>query len=210
VDVHNFYSALPAGFYYVHIDSLRLDSITGMPSGISVATNPAFGSGTWIHGGGYGCGLFTGTTTAPGGTYPLNIYGRGCIHGNVIGINIDSCQSGNLGSYISYSLKVCFGVGVTDVNANEIGLNIYPNPNQGAFTVTVSTAEHTSGQMSVLDQLGRYVYAQEIDVTGTKQIPVGASQYLCRCICPDGQYGQWQDRERVCGEIRSRICRIEK
>ena len=172
VDVHNFYSALPAGFYYVYIDSLRLDSITGMPAGISAATNPAFGSGAWIHGGGFGCGLFTGTTTAPGGTYPLNIYGRGCIHGNVLGLNIDSCQSGNLGSYISYSLKVCFGVGVLEINTGAVGLNIYPNPNQGAFTVTVSSAEHTSGQMSVLDQLGRSIHTQEIDVTGTKQIPI--------------------------------------
>jgi hypothetical protein len=41
--------------------------------------------------------------------------------------------------------------------------------------VTVSSANHINGTMSILDGLGRVVNAQSIDVTGTKQIPLEMS-----------------------------------
>jgi len=169
LDVHDFVSAVPANTYYVYLDSVRIDSITGMPTGITSATNPAFG--TWIHGGGYGCSLFSGTTTDTVGTYPISIYGRGCIHGTVLGFSIDSCQSGDLGAYLHYTLSVCYPTGISNL-AGDVSLNIYPNPNQGVFTVTVSSANHIAGAMSVSDQLGRVIKTQNIDVTGTKQLPI--------------------------------------
>jgi hypothetical protein len=172
LDAHDFTTLVPANTYYVHVDSIRIDSITGMPSGITSGTNPVLGS--WLHGGDYACSLFSGTTTSPAGTYPISIFGRGCIHGTILIYTIDSCQSGNLGSYLKYSLNVCNPAGINNVSS-DLSLNIYPNPNQGAFTVTVSSASHITGMMSVLDQLGRIVNAQSIDVTGTKQIPLEMS-----------------------------------
>ena len=157
---------------YLHVDSIRIDSITGMPSGITSGTNPILGS--WLHGGDYACSLFSGTTTSPAGTYPISIFGRGCIHGTILIYTIDSCQNGNLGAYLKYSLNVCNPAGVTNLTS-DLDLNIYPNPNQGAFTVTVSTPNHLIGTMSILDQLGRIINTQSIDVTGTKQLPLEMS-----------------------------------
>ena len=169
LDVHDFYSAIPAGNYYLHLDSVRIDSVTGMPTGITSAINPAFGS--WIHGGEYGCSLFSGTTTDTAGSYPVSIYGRGCVHGTVLIYTIDSCVSGNLGSYLHYNLNVCYPAGINNVSG-DVSLNIYPNPNQGVFTVNVSSANRLVGTMSVSDQLGRIIKTQNIDVTGTKQLPI--------------------------------------
>jgi len=169
LDVHDFYSAIPAGNYYLHLDSVRIDSVTGMPTGITSAINPAFGA--WIHGGEYGCSLFSGTTTDTAGSYPVSIYGRGCVHGTVLIYTIDSCVSGDLGAYLHYNLNVCYPAGINNVSG-DVSLNIYPNPNQGVFTVTVSSANHITGTMSVSDQLGRIIKTQNIDVTGTKQLPM--------------------------------------
>jgi len=167
LDAHLFVSALPANTYYLYLDSVRIDSVTGMPTGITASINPTMGS--WIHGGGYGCSLFSGTTTDTVGSYPVSIYGRGCVHGTILIYTIDSCVSGNLGAYLNYNLNVCYPTGISNV-AGNVSLNIYPNPNQGAFTVTVSSATNIVGTMSVLDQLGRVIKVQNIDVTGTKQL----------------------------------------
>lgn len=189
LDAHLFTALVPANTYYVHLDSLRIDSVTGMPSGISAATNPV--NGVWIHGGEYGCALFAGTTTAAVGNYPVSIYGRGCIHGTIFGIAIDSCQSGNLGSYLHYNLSVCYPAGITEV-AQGVDLNIYPNPNQGNFTVTVASANRVNGTLTVIDQLGRVLKTLNIDVTGTSQIPlnmgnIAAGVYLLEVSTAEGR-----------------------
>jgi hypothetical protein len=169
LDAHLFESFLPPNTYYVHVDSLRLDSITGTPSGITTGTNPVLG--VWLHGGQYACAIFSGTTTDTIGKYPINIYGDGCIHGTIASFNIDSCQSGNLGAYLKYSLNVCYPTGIASVTGG-VSMDVYPNPNQGAFTVSVSSSDRISGSLSVVDQLGRTIYTRSIDITGTKQIPL--------------------------------------
>jgi hypothetical protein len=170
LDAHDFVSAAPAGFYYFHIDSMRIDSISGYPGGLTAVTNPHYG--VWLHAGAYGCVTVSGTTTDPAGSYQLNIYGRGCGHGTfpVYG-TVDSCMTGNLGSFLKYTLQVCNATGVTSLGDN-VSLDIYPNPSQGIFTVTVSAADHISGAMSVIDQLGRTIYTKPVDISGTRQIAV--------------------------------------
>lgn len=175
LDVNNFFSQIPAGYVQGKVDSIRIDSITGYPAGISSVSNPAVGT-TWLHPGQYACANFTGTTTAPAGTYALTIYGAGCGHftapATFGGGTYDSCfQSFNFTRIYPYSLKVCYPAGVAEVSA-DLHLNIYPNPNQGSFTVTVSSADRINGTLSVVDQLGRTITTQNIDVTGTKQIPL--------------------------------------
>jgi hypothetical protein len=320
IDAHLFVSALPANTYFLTVDSIFLDSINGTPVGITAVSNP--GDSVWLHGGQFACAQFSGITSAPVGNYPLDIHGRGCVHGNILGFAIDSCVSGSLSSYINYSLNVCNGSGACAVDSAHFGngtqvypsslpcivtgepfagqvniqvpasldltdfipqvpantatvfidsiditsitgypagissisnpvlgtwlypgngacaaisgtvngnitpagnypltisgtgcghftlggqtirqcmtnysftkvfpfslsvcypagvsdvtegvaLTIYPNPNQGNFTVTVSSSERVNGTMSILDQLGRVIKTQNIDVTGTRQI----------------------------------------
>ena len=162
------YVAPVIGTVQGYIDSVRIDTIYGEPSGITSASNPALH--TWIHPGRYACATFSGTTAAPAGNYPLTISGRACGHftAPVVG-RIDTCTNYSFTRSYPDTLKVCNPAGISDVSAN-LDLNIYPNPNQGAFTVTISAADHIAGDMIVMDQLGRAIHTQSLDVTGTKQI----------------------------------------
>lgn len=104
LDASIFFSALPPNTYFVYVDSVRLDSITAALAGISSTTSP--GSGVWLYPGQYGCVQFSGTTTAAAGSYPVSVYGAGCVHGTFGGQPIDSCQTGLLPSFFNFSLVV--------------------------------------------------------------------------------------------------------
>jgi hypothetical protein len=54
----------------IQVDSVRLDSINGLPAGINWARNPNV-----LKGGGFGCVEFTGSTSDTAGTYPMSPIG---------------------------------------------------------------------------------------------------------------------------------------
>jgi hypothetical protein len=90
----------------VAVDSIRIDAISGYPSGISSSSSPSLGS--WIPVRGYACAAFSGTTTAPIGNYPLTITGVGCGHVTLPFIGrVDSCMPINFSSIYPYSIQVC-------------------------------------------------------------------------------------------------------
>jgi hypothetical protein len=159
-----------------YVDSIRIDSISGYPTGLSSASSPALG--TWILHGGFACALFTGTTTAPVGGYALAISGRACGHFNLpalLGGGVfDTCTSYTFTKSYPDTITVCYPAGISDVSAG-VDLNIYPNPNQGNFTVTISSASQINGTLSVVDALGRTINTQNIEVSGTKQVPLEMS-----------------------------------
>jgi hypothetical protein len=172
VDAHLLVAAVPAGFATVTIDSIHIDSISGAPGGINYAINPASKT---INGGSYGCILISGSTTDATGNYTLTITGKGCGHGTFPGLGrVDSCIAGDLSQFFQYSLNVCdttVHTGITELGDN-MNLQIYPNPNQGNFTLSLATADRLNGELSVVDQLGRVIYTQGIDAVGTNRIPL--------------------------------------
>jgi hypothetical protein len=173
LDAHDFISIIPMGMYKAPIDSVEITSITGMPSGITQASNPV--NGTWLKPGQYACATFSGTSTAASGNYPLTITGNGCGHFTFSGTTYDSCfQNYNFSSVYPYSLTVAYPTGISKVS-ETLDFNVFPNPNQGSFTVAISSAARITGTLSVVDQLGRTVNTQSIDVTGAKLIPVNLS-----------------------------------
>jgi hypothetical protein len=162
------YTVPVVGTVQGYIDSVRIDSISGEPSGITSASSPALG--TWIHHGRYACAFFSGTTSAPAGNYQLTISGRACGHftAPVVG-RVDTCTNYTFTRSYPDTLKVCNPAGISDLSSG-LNLNIYPNPNQGNFTVTIAAASRLTGTMSVLDQLGRTITTQSLDINGTKDI----------------------------------------
>jgi|GEM_PF-997301 len=172
---------IPPGAGFIHIDSVDIASITGDPAGITSISAPVLG--TWLKPSNFACAVFSGTVNGavtPAGAYPLTITGTACgythttlhVAGISLPINIDTCiQNYNFSKVFPYTLNVCYAQGISAIS-ESVSMNIYPNPNQGAFTVTVASGTPVSGTLSVLDQLGRTITTQPIEVNGTKQIPL--------------------------------------
>ena len=90
----------------ITVDSVRLDSILGLPAGITWVKNPNI-----LHGGGIGCVEFTGSTTAAPGRYNLSPIGQMWARLNVPPLinNVDTNTYGpldRLPAYRGYYLVV--------------------------------------------------------------------------------------------------------
>jgi hypothetical protein len=193
LDLTDFISLVPANTSTVYIDSINIMSITGDPAGITSVNNPVLN--TWLFPSQVACAVFSGTVnglTTSGGNYPLTISGTGCGHFTLGGTTIHRCMTNyNFAKVFPYSLDVCYPAGISQISEN-IDLNIYPNPNQGNLTVTIASSNHISGTMSVLDQLGRVVHTQNIDMTGSRLIPlelgdISAGAYLLMITTGDSR-----------------------
>ena len=117
----------------ITIDSVRLDSVLGLPAGITWTK-----SSNTLPGGGLGCILFSGTTSAPAGTYTLNAIGMTWAHLNVPPLvnNVDTNRYGSLNqlpAYRNYYLVV----------------DSTPSPLTATFTTRTSCASLTAGSATV-------------------------------------------------------------
>lgn len=72
---------VPATYSPYTVDSLHIDSITGMPNGITYVLNPVTGT---VIGGSNGAICFTGTTNDTVGPYPLTFYGLMYLNGGPV------------------------------------------------------------------------------------------------------------------------------
>jgi hypothetical protein len=94
-------SIYPFGFAVpVRIDSVRLDSVSGLPQGINWSKSPDV-----LYGGGNGCVRFYGTTSALTGRYPIDGWGMAWVHITYppLGIDSDIVVNGLLAGYSPFS-----------------------------------------------------------------------------------------------------------
>lgn len=174
--------------YELTTDSVVLDSIAGLPAGLTWAANPA---GPVYYPASNGCGLTSGTTTADTGNYPLTFHGLIYMHGAPFGTFFDGDTAipiqlfirGNQGK--GYSIDVieqgapCRPVqsGINDFNTElNAALSVYPNPNNGVFQLNLNTGGRVNGDIRVVDVTGRLVYSQQIDVMGQYNTTINVSQ----------------------------------
>ncbi|MFN8277074.1 MAG: T9SS type A sorting domain-containing protein [Chitinophagales bacterium] len=95
----------------VTVDSIHLDSIMGLPAGITYAINPPSKT---IYGGSFACIYLSGTTSAPTGEYPLDFSGTGCGSAGAI---FDTCiYQSSFSSVFTYSLFVCAPAGISSAD----------------------------------------------------------------------------------------------
>ena len=165
----------------VTIDSMELDSVSGLPSGITWSKNP-----NRLKGGENGCLTFTGTTTDPTGYYHLGWFGTAWTHTQFIG---SRTVTGNLNryNYVNYYLNVisqgdpCVPYnpysGINDLN-NELNtaLSISPNPSKGVFTVKLNAGSRVTGDIQIIDVTGRIVYSQDVDLIGMENKTIDISK----------------------------------
>ena len=63
-----------------------------------------------------------------------------------------------------------------------ISFNIYPSPNNGKFRINVLTSETGNIKISVLDLMGRVVFNQKREISGSEIIPINLESIA------EGQY----------------------
>jgi hypothetical protein len=188
----------------VTIDSVVVDSITGFPQGLTWFSYP---SPLVIYGDSSACISIIGTTynQVDSGSYPLNFYGTAVV--NIPGSGTQSLKfdqayqlSDNIAPY--YQLEVinywdsCIHVRYPPPTAivgviSAADWNVYPNPGNGNFNVTISAAEGLNGQLVVRDIMGRIVYRREVKATGHYQTAMDLTYlspgtYMVQLISDEG------------------------
>lgn len=98
---------------------------------------------------------------------------------SVVGLSNNGCSSS---AAITVSVSEC--VGVVQNTKQSIGLNVYPNPNNGEFTIQ----SENDLTVKIVNQLGQVVYSDVLSAENNKKInvsnlPVG----LYYVVCSDGQ-----------------------
>ncbi|HLP20715.1 MAG TPA: T9SS type A sorting domain-containing protein [Chitinophagales bacterium] len=172
----------------IRVDSVSIDSIAGLPTGITWAKNPDI-----LLGGENGCLRLTGTTTDPVGRYDLVAYGRAWLRILVPNTPIGSIDTpyaynGNLNRFSpfgDYYLDVinqgdvCHqSVGINDFSAElNAAFSVYPNPNNGVFEIKLNAGSRVNGSVNVIDVTGRVVYTQNIDVMGLYSNTVNVTEF---------------------------------
>ncbi|MFN8298839.1 MAG: T9SS type A sorting domain-containing protein [Chitinophagales bacterium] len=161
-----------AGFsVLVTVDSVRMDSISGLPIGINWSKNPDV-----LPGGGNGCVRFFGTTSDPVGRY--NLTARGTVWFHVTSpIDTHYVYNGNLNQFSpfgGYYLDViaqagdpCHTTAINEFNSDlNSAITVRPNPNNGVFEFILNSGSRVDGAVIIRDITGREVYNQRIDVLG--------------------------------------------
>jgi hypothetical protein len=177
--------------YWLTVDSLVLDSVTGFPSGITVALNPANGH---FYGGSHACAVVSGTTTDTVGSYPIIFHGTISLSGNPIPflfsgdttVPLSVLQASSHNPFSSNMLVInpgdsCRGpvnAGISDFNSalNAI-LSVYPNPNNGLFELKLNPGGRLNGEIRIVDITGRMLYNQKIDIMGLYNTTIDLSRY---------------------------------
>lgn len=161
----------PAGLL-VNVDSVRVDSVTGFPNGISYTMNPL---SKQLKGGEYGCFKIFGNTIAPIDSYLLSVFGTAWVK---VGANPIK-QSGNFSAIFPIKLRVidstdaCYGklpaTAINEISNKNLSIRLFPNPNQGKFSLTLqsNTAEDLS--LTIINAIGSTVHSEKIEINGTFQ-----------------------------------------
>ncbi len=158
----------------VFIDSVVLNTVTGLPAGLNWTANPV---GPLYLPDTHGCGQTVGTTNAAPGNYPISFDGRVYMNGSLFGFTVDT--SFTLDQLIqqeygkTFSIDVvaqgasCTPTGINNFNAAlNAALSVYPNPSNGNFEVRLNAASRVNGTLNIVDVTGRIVYTQPLDVVG--------------------------------------------
>ncbi|HXB40124.1 MAG TPA: T9SS type A sorting domain-containing protein [Bacteroidia bacterium] len=139
--------SLSSNFSSATIDSAKIVSVTGLPSGLSYSTNPVNGV---INGGASGCILIAGTpASGTAGNYvataTVTIYSNlGVVHPPVL----------------TWPLTVNSVTGIQNIQANSANIIVMPNP--AGTQITLSSDFHFKS-VKIFDALGNIIIAQEFN-----------------------------------------------
>lgn len=195
IDLQDYVPTLPIP-YTLNVDSVVLNTITGLPAGLTWSSTP---SGTVFTGGTNLCGRTQGTTNATVGIYPIAFEGIIYLSGTPFQGVFDGDTSISVALLIesqygqsTFDLQVIAPgrlcgdtttiidtttVGIRSINADlEAAVRVMPNPSNGIFNVKINTEKELSGQILVTDLVGKQVYVQQVNSTGNYNASINLNQ----------------------------------
>ena len=178
------YDTLTFSGQVLTMNSLTVDTISNLPSGLCWATSSTtntFGNQQ------NGCIKVTGTTTATPGQYKLHIivtantnlpfpvttnadaaglyyYVRVNCTDSSVTHAVDTTQT-DVNPFIPYSPNGCSpGVGIANVDQNIQSLSVYPNPFTSQAMISFNSAKAGMMTEKITSIIGNEVYSQQVDV----------------------------------------------
>ena len=155
----------------VGVDSIKIDSVIGFPLGISYVMNP---SSKQLKGGEYGCFKISGNTSAPIDSYNLSVFGTAWVKV----ANNPIKQSGNFSAIFPIKLRVinagdaCYGkfpTALEELTEKGLSMRLFPNPNQGKFTLSLQSSSANEISLTVINAIGSTVRSEKCDINGSLQ-----------------------------------------
>ena len=160
----------------VYVDSIQLDSVRGLPIGLSYGCNSSLGTCTYP-GGTEGCFIISGTVNDTVGLYPITfdviVYGV-----------LDSTGTDTTQLTLPYSLEVyrmyVGNVGIQTLNASKFDvIQNVPNPFNGSTTIKFNSPFAEPVNFYVYDMIGRQVQSSKINaVKGSNTINFSAEKLV--------------------------------
>lgn len=112
---------------------------------------------------GTGTGPFSGNITVPTGAQAGSTRMRVRLHDASAQGNSTSCGSSSYGEVEDYTITVDSDMATQDViNANDIEVKIFPNPNNGVFTITMNDNRYKK-TIEIINRLGQVVYIENLN-----------------------------------------------
>lgn len=153
--------------FYATLDSIHLDSISGLPSGLSFACSEA---DCMFTGGTTGCFKISGTTSEQN-TFAISLYVTP--YGLATGTPLGDITLQSLGSqqFASYDL-VMGNVGVQSLNSSKFDvIQNVPNPFSGSTSIKFNSPTSEPVNFYVFDMIGKQIHSSKINaVTGMNTI----------------------------------------
>lgn len=179
INLKDFFPTIPIALL-MFVDSLEIDSVTGLPSGLAYSLNPDTNK---LYGGDNACALLEGTTNATAQRYNIKFHGRITVHGQQFPgffdgdttIDLAIVQNNPQNPFRIFLEVVepgapCTHIIAAGVNDHSAELNaaisVSPNPANGVFQFNLNAAHRINGEINVLDVTGKQVFNQKLDVTG--------------------------------------------
>ncbi len=191
IDLQTIIPAIPFPFIMT-IDSIVIDSVTGLPNGIAYELNPF--SGHFL-GGTNNCAYVYGTTSDPTGHYPAIFHGFITMHGAAIPgifdgdttVGLDVLQAAPENPF-ELALDIINGgdecrPAANGISAFKNSLNtlmyVFPNPSRGVFELRFNAGRRITGEIAVTDLTGRKVFTSSVDAAGwyTTTIDLGSAPH---------------------------------
>jgi len=140
--------------FNVSLDHITLIDVEGLPEGITWVTN-AENNEFFIET--YYCILFSGTSNAAAGDYPLKVIVD--IYANIFGEPVNIFQ---LTDSTSLKMQVMDPSSIEERQLSTIISNVWPNPFSNELNLELNTDRNSSGKIELYNLMGKMVYAQKI------------------------------------------------